>query len=82
MDILARWKNDCLKVDSNKKLSLADIYASYKEWCTHESISVMTSSSFNRETKNMFDKKREKNGYVVSGYCLGRGGSNESMLTI
>lgn len=82
MDILARWKNDCLKLDSSKKLSLSDIYASYKEWCTHESISVMTSSSFNRETKNMFDKKREKNGYVVSGFCLGRGGSNEYMLTI
>jgi len=82
MDILARWKNDCLKPDNNKKLSLADIYASYKEWCIQESISFMSSSSFNRETKNMFEKKREKNGNVVSGYCLGRGGSAESFLTI
>jgi putative DNA primase/helicase len=79
MDILARWKNDCLKLDSSKKLSLSDIYASYKEWCTHETISVMSSSSFNRETKNMFEKKREKSGYFVYGYSLGSGGSTGSM---
>jgi len=57
MDILARWKTDCLKLDIARKLSLSDIYASYKEWCAHEAISVMSSSSFNRETKNMFEKK-------------------------
>ena len=79
MDILARWKSDCLKPDVNKKLSLVDIYASYKEWCTHEAISVMSSSSFNRETKNMFEKRREKTGYCVYGYSLGCGDSTESM---
>lgn len=82
MDILARWKNDCLKPDANKKLSLTEIYTSYKEWCTHESISPMSSSSFNREIKNIFEKKREKTGYVISGYCLDRGGSIDSMMKI
>ena len=79
MDVLSKWKNDCLKLDGSKKLSLSDIYASYKDWCTHEAISVMSSSSFNRETKNMFEKKREKSGYFVYGYSLGSGVSTWSM---
>lgn len=77
MDILSRWKDECLKPDVNKKVSLRDVYTSYKEWCTNESISCMSNSSFNRETKNMFEKKREKDGNFVIGYCLGSGSSNQ-----
>ena len=73
MDLLTRWKDDCLQVVGDGKLSLSDIFGSYKNWCVRESILPMSSSSFNRETKNMFDKKREKSGYFVYGVSLNRG---------
>jgi len=76
MDVLARWKNDCLKLDVNNKLSLSVIYASYKEWCGFESISCMSSPSFKREIKNMIENKRDKSGYVVLGYSLSSGSIN------
>lgn len=75
MDILARWKNDCLKVHATKKLTLTELHGSYKQWCLQQSISSMSSSSFNREVKNMFEMKREKTGNVVLGCCLVHGDS-------
>ena len=73
MDLLTRWKDDCLQAVSDGKLSLSDIFGSYKNWCVRESILPMSSSSFNRETKNMFDKKRERAGNFVYGFSLNCG---------
>lgn len=80
MDILARWKNDCLQPVAFEKLSFSAVYASYKQWCMEESISFMSSSSFNREIKKIFDTKRSKDGNVILGFCLGSSRGGDSIL--
>lgn len=81
MDILSRWRNECLQPHSIEKLSFSAVYASYKEWCIGESISFMSSSSFNREIKKIFDTKRSKDGNVILGFCLGSSRGGDSIMT-